>query len=174
MLLNAEQDALLQVAKDMALAARTAPKGRGKDNLVTAILEPAEIERVAAEMERLAAERDLPGFKRDAGNLRQAPVVLLLGSKVSQMGLKYCGLCGFENCEANTRAKAMCAFVPGDLGIAVGSAVAIAADRRADSRIMYSVGMAVLSLKLLSVDVRIVFGIPLSATGKNPFFDRKA
>ncbi|MFA5783030.1 MAG: ferredoxin domain-containing protein, partial [Bacteroidales bacterium] len=48
-----------------------------------------------------------------------------------------------------------------------------AMDHRVDNRIMYSVGLAVTEMELLGKDVKIVYGIPLSATSKNPFFDRK-
>jgi uncharacterized ferredoxin-like protein len=38
---------------------------------------------------------------------------------------------------------------------------------------MYSIGRAAINLKLLGNDVIIAYGIPLSISGKNPFFDRK-
>lgn len=69
-------------------------------------------------------------------------------------------------------AGALCSFNSGDLGIAVGSAVSVATDHRVDNRIMYSAGKAALELGLLGDGVAIAFGVPLSATGKNPFFDR--
>ena len=64
-------------------------------------------------------------------------------------------------------------FNTNDLGIAIGSAVSIAADDRIDCRVMFTVGKAVTELKLMDEKVKIIFGIPLSATSKNPFFDRK-
>ena len=57
-----------------------------------------------------------------------------------------------------------------DLGIALGSAVKLAAELSIDNRIMCTIGAAAKRLNLLDSDV--VMGIPLSATGKNPFFDR--
>jgi uncharacterized ferredoxin-like protein len=60
----------------------------------------------------------------------------------------------------------------GDLHLAAGSAVALAADFRIDNRIMFSVGKAALKAKLLPDDIKIALAIPLSATSKNPFFDR--
>ena len=60
-----------------------------------------------------------------------------------------------------------------DLGIAVGSAVSIAADCRVDNRVMFSAGMAAKNLKILPEDVKICYGIPVSVSGKNPYFDRK-
>jgi uncharacterized ferredoxin-like protein len=38
---------------------------------------------------------------------------------------------------------------------------------------MYSIGKAALALGLLGKDAALAIGIPLSATGKNPYFDRK-
>jgi uncharacterized ferredoxin-like protein len=38
---------------------------------------------------------------------------------------------------------------------------------------MYTAGFAAVKLKLLGEEVEIAFGIPVSATGENPFFDRK-
>jgi uncharacterized ferredoxin-like protein len=38
---------------------------------------------------------------------------------------------------------------------------------------MYTIGMVVRKLKLLGDDIGICFGVPLSASGKNVFFDRK-
>jgi uncharacterized ferredoxin-like protein len=37
---------------------------------------------------------------------------------------------------------------------------------------MNTVGLAVLEIGLMGKDVKIVYGIPLSSTAKNPFFDR--
>ena len=65
-----------------------------------------------------------------------------------------------------------CSFNAGDLGIAVGSAVSRAADLRIDNRIMYSAGKAALELGFLGSEVAIAYGIPLSVSGKSPFFDR--
>ena len=65
-----------------------------------------------------------------------------------------------------------CSFNAGDLGIAVGSVVSLAADLRVDNRIMYTAGKAAIELGLLGDDVFIAYAIPLSAKGKNPFFDR--
>jgi len=98
---------------------------------------------------------------------------VLVGVKYEPRGLnERCTLCGFENCAACTDAGAVCVFTSVDLGIALGSAVSIAADGRADNRIMYTVGKAAASLGLLG-EYKLIMGIPLSASGKSPFFDRK-
>jgi len=51
--------------------------------------------------------------------------------------------------------------------------VSVAADLRVDNRVMYSVGKAALNIGILGEDVKIAYGIPLSISGKNPFFDRR-
>ena len=84
-----------------------------------------------------------------------------------------CGLCGFKNCtEKNKKINIPCAFNTTDLGIAVGSAVSVAMDNRIDNRIMYTIGIAVKELNIFNEDVKIIYGIPLSGTSKNPYFDR--
>ena len=50
---------------------------------------------------------------------------------------------------------------------------AAAADARVDNRVMFSVGRAARSLGLLGASATLVLGIPLSVSGKSPFFDRK-
>lgn len=65
-----------------------------------------------------------------------------------------------------------CVFNLTDLGIAVGSACSIAADNRVDSRVMYTAGQGALNLGLFNEDVKICWGILLSAYSKNIYFDR--
>ncbi len=166
--------ALMSVAEQMVLAATTAPKGRGQDNLEIAILEREDILHAAEEMERIGKKHGVAAFLRDAGNLREhVSVAVLIGTRIQQLGLKYCGLCGFKDCDANRAANGICVFNPGDLGIAIGSAVSVAARFHADNRVMYTLGMSALALKWLGDEVRLAYGIPLTGTGKNPFFDRK-
>jgi uncharacterized ferredoxin-like protein len=169
------EETLYAIANKMAIAARTAPKGKGKDNLVAAVAGRETIKKISEKIKQINEEQGLPGFfLRDADNILSAPVMLLLGTKIKSMGLDPCGLCGFENCnEKEKYPDHPCAFNTGDLGIAIGSAAGIAADNRVDNRIMYTVGIAALRLGLFEEDVKIIYGIPLSSAGKNPFFDRK-
>lgn len=165
---------LLDVAKKMILAAKTAPKGCGIDNIVLKIIEDEAINLIADKLKQMGKELDVASFKRDAENIRNSPVMVLLGTKIKPLGLKKCGLCGFKDCaDKSKHVNVPCAFNTGDLGIAIGSAVSIAADNRVDNRIMYTVGQAVLEMGIMGEDVKIVYAIPLSATSKNPFFDRK-
>lgn len=169
------QDALLTVAKKMVIAARTAPKARGVNNLAMSILTGNDIQALAKTMKEIGEKENNPIFLRDADNvLRSADVVVLMGTKIKTLGLKICGLCGFASCEEKEKHPGVpCAFNTGDLGIAVGSAVSVAMDARVDNRIMYTIGIAALKMGILGKDYKIIYGIPMSATSKNPFFDRK-
>jgi uncharacterized ferredoxin-like protein len=179
MKLYSEEDSrekqLLDIAEKMMIAARTAPKGRGKDDTVIALVKRDGIKEISNKLKEMVARDNLkPFFIRDADNILASPVMLLLGSKISAMGVDPCGMCGFKNCEEkNQHPDHPCAFNTGDLGIAIGSAVSVAMNHRVDNRIMYTVGQAVLEMDILGKDVKIAYGIPLSASSKNPFFDRK-
>jgi len=166
---------VVEVAEKMMIAARTAPKGRGKDDTVIAMVKNDGIKEISDKLKDMVARDNLkPYFVRDADNILGSPAMLLLGSKISAMGVQPCGMCGFENCdEKNKHPNHPCAFNTGDLGIAIGSAVGVAMDHRVDNRIMYTVGQAVLEMGILGKDVKIAYGIPLSVSSKNPFFDRK-
>lgn len=163
-----------QLAAKMMAAARTAPKAKGIDNLEIALADRNDIVKMAAKMKEIAERmQNLPGFIRDANNILKAEAMVIIGTRIKTIGLTYCGLCGFKNCaEKQDHPDHPCAFNTGDMGIAVGSAVSIAMDARVDNRIMYSVGMAVRELGILGEDVKIIYGIPLSVSAKNVFFDR--
>ncbi len=166
--------ALDAVADLMCLAARTAPKARGLDNLHIAIVRGEEKARVTAKMRDIAASDDKAAFfARDAANCDVAPLVVLIGTKVGHLGLPACGFCGFRDCSECAKAGGRCAYNAGDLGIAVGSAAAVAAAHHADNRIMFTFGKAAIQAGILPPEIKLAFAIPLSATGKNPFFDRK-
>ncbi|NLM94143.1 MAG: ferredoxin [Firmicutes bacterium] len=157
----------------MLIAARTAPKARGLDNLVSAIITPGPVfDELRAKMEELAAEGGAL-FHRDSQNIKDVEAVVLIGTKKEAMNLKLCGFCGFDSCAEMEAAGATCSYNPGDLGIAVGSAVSVAMEHRVDNRVMYTIGLAAVKLGLLGKDVEIAYGIPLAVRGKNPFFDRK-
>ena len=169
------KETVFDIAKKMVIAARTAPKGRGVDNLVMAIAKDKEIKQISDKMRELFEVKNYPSFfMRDSENILSAQAMVLFGTKIEPLGLKVCGLCGFKNCEEkNIHPGHPCAFNTGDLGIAIGSACSIAMDNRVDNRIMYTVGIAVIEMGLLGEDVKISYGLPISASSKNPFFDRK-
>jgi len=161
------------IATFMCTAARTAPKARGIDNIVTGLVDKEDKQKIVDMMRQIAKDFDNDTFARDADGVEKSQILVLIGTKIGPINLKLCGLCGFSNCVECVEKGAICIFNPGDLGIAVGSAVAVAADNRVDNRIMYTAGFAAVKLKLLGEEVKIAYGIPLSATGKNIFFDRK-
>ncbi|HLD29446.1 MAG TPA: DUF2148 domain-containing protein [bacterium] len=164
----------LRTAANLAiLAARTAPKARGMDNLKIRLMESkSEIAGTASLMEKTASSGYRPHtFGRDAENIRRAGMIILIGTKSEPIGLD-CGFCGFSSCQELRGKKGVCAYNSGDLGIAIGALVSKLADFRVDNRIMYTIGYAVVKNGLLGKDVAIAFGIPLSVSGKNIFFDR--
>jgi len=172
--IDAELHAVLETANAMCAAARTAPKACAVDELDTAILTGAEKDRVAAEMRKIASDLGGRGkfFARDADNVDASQAVVLVGAKYNTRKLdSMCALCGFDGCAECTGAGATCVYTPMDLGIALGSAVSIAADRRIDNRMMFTIGKAAAALDLLG-EYKMIIGIPLSVSGKTPFFDR--
>jgi uncharacterized ferredoxin-like protein len=172
---EAERKAILNVACEMAAAARTAPKGCGIDNIEVVILDGEDKGALSAEMRAIAEKLGEDGefFARDAGNVDASEAVVLIGVKNAPIGLNdFCRLCGFEDCAAATAAGTNCAFNVTDLGIAIGSAAAVAIDHRIDNRVMFTAGKAALNLSMFSEKVRIAHGIPLSTSGKSIFFDR--
>ena len=169
-----ERRAVLDAAARVCAAARTAPKARGIDNIHTAVLTDADKDAVAETMERLGNEMNADFFLRDAGNVRAAGALVLIGIEEGQRGLgEICGYCHFKNCADCRENKGVCTYDPIDVGIALGSAAATAADLRMDSRILFSAGRAAKEMGLLGENVGQVFGLPLSISGKSPFFDRK-
>jgi uncharacterized ferredoxin-like protein len=169
------EEAVLEVARKMAIAARTAPKGKGQDNIVIAVIGTDKIKQISNKIKEMDDEHGMPGFfLRDADNILSAQAMVLLGTKIEPMRLEPCGYCGFKNCEEKEAyPDHPCAFNTGDLGIAMGSAISIATDHRVDNRIMFTAGVAAIELDMLGEEVKIAYGIPLSVGGKNPFFDRK-
>lgn len=168
-----KEEALENIAREMCLAARTAPKARGIDLIMTAIVKGETIGKLADRMKEIGESKNIHFFSRDAEGVRQSKIVVLIGTKLESTWVKNCDFCGYDGCAEKEKTAAVCAFNTGDLGIAIGSALSIAMDHRVDNRLMFSIGKAAIDLSLLPKDIKIVYGIPLSATGKNPFFDRK-
>jgi uncharacterized ferredoxin-like protein len=164
---------VLAVAAQMMTAARTAPKGKGIDVVEIALVEGDDDIRRLSELTRVKGEETgLKFMLRDAENILQAETVVLIGTRTQVQGLN-CGYCGVPSCEAKLENEKMpCAINMVDLGIAVGSAVATAADLRVDTRVMFSVGFAVKELGYLA-GCHSIYAIPVSASSKNPFFDRR-
>ncbi len=171
------EEILRQVAELMAVSARTAPKAGGKDFVTTKILVKDEVQKLGEAMVQYGEERGIRGFVRDGQNVLNSQVVLLIGIKDAQvMGLD-CGGCGFDTCkelvpqEKREFKGPQCMLRLLDLGIALGSAVKTASLFNVDNRIMYRIGVIARKLEISQDD--IVMGIPISAWGKNIYFDRK-
>lgn len=147
---QAEKEAVLNVAKLMITAARTAPKAGGIDNITAAIITGEEKNGIADKLEKIGRDKGPDFFIRDSQNLRSADVLVLIGVKTEEEEWKSLKLI--------------------DLGIAIGSAVKIASMFNIDNRIMYSVGVAAEEMGIIE---GTILGIPLSVKGKNIFFDRK-
>lgn len=163
-------DLVVEAARRMMTAARTAPKGKGIDIIEIALLTGENIDRLSDEMRRLAEETGMKFLLRDADNMAQAQAVLIIGTRQQVQGLD-CAHCGFATCRQKPVAVP-CAINTIDVGIAIGSACATAADLRVDTRVMFSAGLAAQRLGLLG-ESKCVMAIPVSASSKNPFFDRK-
>ena len=164
-------------ARQMLTAARTAPKARGVDIIEAILVEGDDLKLLAERMVEIGNERNRPSFIRDAGNVLQAECIVAIGTRYQSLGLN-CGHCGFATCAERENSsdsqlfEVPCSLNSIDVGIAVGSACATAADLRLDTRVMYSIGVAVEQLGWIGTDVHLTMGIAVSASSKNPFFDR--
>ena len=167
---ESRHEQVLDVARQMMTAARTAPKGKGVDIIEVALVTDEDIKKLSEQLISLSEEKGMKFFLRDADNILSAECVLLIGTRELAQGLN-CGHCGFPTC-AERSLGVPCAINSVDVGIAIGSACATAADHRVDTRVMFSAGLAAQRLDILK-GCKQVFAIPVSASSKNPFFDRK-
>lgn len=167
---DCRHEQVLRAARQMMTAARTAPKGKGIDVIEAALVTDGDLRTLSEKMIEMFGENGLKIFLRDAENILQAECVVIIGTREQVQGLN-CGHCGFRTCGERT-AGVPCALNTVDVGIAVGSACAMAADLRMDTRVMFSAGLAAQELGWLP-GCRMVLAIPVSASSKNPFFDRK-
>lgn len=161
---------VLNVARQMLTAARTAPKGKGIDVIEAALVTGEDLKKLAEKMIAMVEDHGMKFFLRDADNVLQAECVVIIGTREQAQGLN-CGHCGFPTC-AERCEGVPCALNTIDVGIAIGSACAMAADLRVDTRVMFSAGLAAQRMDWLK-GCNSVFAIPVSASSKNPFFDRK-
>ena len=169
--IDLEKKAAYAIADLMVLAAKTAPKGRGADNIVSLVIDGKEKDALAEEMRKISKDTGSEVFSRDAGNVDNSHLVILIGAKDNPVGLS-CGFCGFKSCGELKKAGGRCAFNITDLGVAMGSAVSVAANHRIDNRIMFTIGKAAQELKFFADDVKTCYGIPISSSSKSIFFDR--
>lgn len=172
---KSKSSSVLHIAEQMLIAARTAPKAKGRDTLEMFIVTGDSILELGNKMQEMGESFQAPFFSRDAENIKQAEAIVVIGTRIETLGLnEMCQLCGFDTCKMKElNSKVPCSFNVGDLNLAIGSAAALASDLRIDNRIMFTIGKATVALKWFETDIKMAMGIPLSATSKNPFFDRK-
>lgn len=173
MIINERQsrhEHVLAAACQIMTAARTAPKGKGVDIIEIALIEGDDLKRLSDKMIAMVDVHGMKFFLRDADNILQSECVVVIGTHSHPQGLN-CGHCGFDTCVSKP-AEIPCAINSTDVGIAIGSACAAAADLRLDSRVMFSAGLAAQQLEILP-GCKQVYAIALSASSKSPFFDRK-
>jgi uncharacterized ferredoxin-like protein len=162
-------------AELMELSARTAPKAAGKDFVVIEIIKDEDLKLLGEGMIEYGRQSGKRNFDRDGENVLQSETVVLIGLKNAlAIGID-CGACGEDSCIVPNTYEGefkgpQCALRLLDMGIAIGSAVKTASLLNIDNRIMYRAG--VVARKLGLIDADFVMGIPLSATGKNIYFDR--
>ncbi|MGI6493079.1 MAG: ferredoxin domain-containing protein [Pelotomaculum sp.] len=171
------ENILQMVAGLMELSARTAPKTAGQDYVVSKVISGADLLSLAEAMERYGQEQGRTNYDRDANNIRNSGAVLLLGLEEAKPAGLNCGACGKNKCgeliarEGTEFKGPLCAWRLIDLGIALGSAAKTASILNADNRMMYRVGVVARKMGMMKGD--LIVGIPLAATGKNIYFDRK-
>ena len=168
------KESVKELAEAILVAARTAPKAKGRDLVELAMITDEDIERVSETMLQMSAESGMKFLLRDAANILQADAVIVVGVQTegSECGLN-CGYCGYKGCAEKPQCTP-CVMNGIDVGIAIGAACSKIADLRLDSRVMFSAGWAAKRLQILGEGVDCVFAIPLSSASKNPFFDRKS
>jgi uncharacterized ferredoxin-like protein len=174
MLINEREtrtERLIQVANEMMTAARTAPKGKGFDIIEVAMITGNSIKKLSDAMVEYHKKSGLNFVLRDSINILNAEAIVLIGTKQQIHNLN-CGYCGFESCaEKQQFPEVPCSLNSVDVGIAIGSACAVAADRRVDSRVMFSVGRVAKEIGIMP-GCSNMYGIPISCSSKSPFFDR--
>ena len=188
-----EKSAVIEAAKIIGISIRTAPKSAGADYILYKILSDTQKSALVSELKKtsslLIQENNDERIKKateldwhsDTDAMDRSDCVIVIGVRGKKPLGFNCGGCGFKGCQEFLAARPpQTIFMPGpfcmfkllDLGIALASAAKTASSLNIDNRIMYRAGLAAYSLGLLE-DCNPVIGLPLSASGKNIFFDRK-
>ena len=113
---------VIECARQMMTAARTAPKAKGVDIIEISMITDDDIVALSNALHQMGENMGRGGLMRDADNILSAEAVLLIGSREEAMCLN-CGYCGFPTCGERTEGVP-CAMNTIDVGIAVGSACA--------------------------------------------------
>lgn len=188
-----EKAAVIEAARIIGISIRSAPKSAGADDILYKILSDSQKSDLVLELKKVAdlliKENSDQRIKKaveldwhsDTDALERSDCVIVIGVRGKKPLGFNCGGCGFKGCQEFLAARPpQTIFMPGpfcmfkllDLGIALSSAAKTASTLNIDNRIMYRAGLAAYRLGLLE-DCNPVIGLPLSASGKNIFFDRK-
>jgi uncharacterized ferredoxin-like protein len=176
-----ERQGILEIANLMVVAARTAPKSGGKDDILTAVVYGPEAETLAVDMGKIAVERNDPAWTKPVRIIKDAEAIVLIGVRGTKSYVTNCGACARNSCDDFTKAEKRsgrdldgpnCIFKTLDLGIALCSAAKVASILNADNRIYYRIGAAARRLRYMP-EASVIMGISPSATGENPNFDRE-
>jgi len=184
--------AVREAAKIIAISIRTSPKSAGVDDIAYSILSDIQKKKVAHQIRRIAGflKKVKPkdagkaidlDWHSDASAVEKSDCLILIGVKGRRpLGLD-CQGCGFKDCQDFAKTSSpksifmpgpFCIFKLWDLGIAIASAAKCASSLNIDNRIMFKVGAAAYRLGLLK-GYNPILGLPLSASGKNIYFDRR-
>jgi uncharacterized ferredoxin-like protein len=186
-----EKQAVREAAKIIGISIRTAPKSAGIDDITYRVLSDTQKLKVYLETKKIASilQKDKPkkvqkaielDWHSDATAIEASDCLILVAVKGRKaMGLN-CAGCGFKDCQGFLKAKSpktifmagpFCIFQLLNLGIAISSAAKTASNLNIDNRIMFRAGLAGYRLGFLE-GYSPVLGLPLSAAGKNIYFDR--
>lgn len=168
---DTRRERIIKAAEAMMTAARTAPKGKGFDIIEIKLVTDENIQVLSEAMIKYSEKSGLNFVFRDAKNILESHAIILIGTRQKIHNLN-CGYCGFQTCADKMEHPMIpCSLNSVDVGIAVGSACAVAADWRIDTRVLFSAGRVALEIGWME-NCSNVYAIPLSCSSKNPFFDR--
>ena len=165
------EEGIRAAAEMMAISARTAPKAKGEDLIELRILYGKDVEDLGKAMVKFGEDEKEPMWKRDGTCVLRSAAVLLVGvrdplsegaKKPPSPPPKFKGDLFAED----ERVKKCI-----DLGIALGSAAKTASLLNLDNRIMWRPGEMARRNGLLPKAL-VIIAIPVSAHGKNIYFDR--
>ena len=108
---DSRHEHVLNVARQMMTAARTAPKGKGIDIIETAIVTGEEIQQLSDTLKAMFEEFGMKFFLRDADNILQAECILLIGTREQAQGLN-CGHCGYATCSGQCASEPVVIISP--------------------------------------------------------------
>lgn len=169
---STRHERLLQVANEMMTAARTAPKGKGFDIIEVALVTDETIELLSKAMLEYSQKTGFKFITRDAENiLHNAEAIVLIGTAQHVQGLN-CGYCGFDTCVAkNEFPDVPCSLNSVDVQNChwfslLGSC---RSSGRQPGYVLCGTGCAGTGMM---PGCSNIYGIPISSSSKNPFFDR--